>query len=119
MQTSVLLAIVGGVVLVAFVYWAGMLSFLYDVKCGESGLELVAFSFITFSTLTYSEIKGVKEVGLRGLFACRAINLTNRSLAKTFLVERKKGSYGRPMLVTPADVTQFESVLAKNGVECT
>ena len=119
MNTFALLGIAGGIALVYLGYRSGLLSLLYDSEIGNAGIDVVALSCIRLFTLPYSEIENVREVGFRGQFALRALNLSNRSLGRAFLVVRKKGSYGRPMLITPANVSRFKTVLAENGIKCT
>ena len=119
MNTLALLGLAGGIALVYFVYRSGLLSLLYDAEIGSVGIDVVALSCIKLFTLPYLEIENVREVGFRGQFSLRALNLSNRSLGKAFLVVRKKSSYGRPMLITPANVLRFKTVLAENGIKCT
>lgn len=108
-----------GLFLIHVVYRSGVLSLLYDAKIGETGIDVVALSLVKLFTLPYSEIQKVKLVGVRGQFTLTAINLSNRTLINAFLIERKSGSSGPAILVTPACVSKFKRVLADNGIECT
>ena len=71
METNSLIAIIGsmagGFAIVFIVFRSGLLAYLYDAKIGEVGIDIVILSSIRISTLPYSEISRVKEVGFLAL----------------------------------------------------
>lgn len=119
MSIFVLIGSLVGLFLIHVVYRSGVLSLLYDARIGETGIDVVLLSFIKLFTLPYSEIQNVRKVGVRGHFTVGAINLSNRTLSKALLIERKNDSSGPPVLITPACVSEFMKALAWHGIECT
>ena len=118
MNTSAVIGALGGIVLVFFVFRTGLLSLLYDARVGEDGIDFVVFSFVKISTLPYSRIERVKEVGFLGTLTLNSVNFCNRSMTSAFLIEKKSGWYTRRVLITPVNADYFKMVLAKKGIAC-
>lgn len=118
MNTVALIGALGGIALVFLVFRTGLLPLLYDARIGEAGIDFVIFYYVKISTLPYSRIERVKEVGFLGTLTFNAVNFCNRSLTRALLIEKKSGWYTRRVLITPANIDYFKMVLAKEGVAC-
>jgi hypothetical protein len=108
--------VLGGIALVYLIFRTGLLSFIYDAKVDEDGINFVILSFIKISTLLYSNIERVSEVGFLGTMKLNAYNFSNRSLTKAFLIEKKSKVFTRYVIITPADKDYFKMILNQRGI---
>jgi hypothetical protein len=108
-------------VLGVFVLWRlDGLSFLYDIRVAEDGIEFVFFQLIPFYLLRYSNIEEVRELSggffLGGVGYLTALNFKNRFGHTAFLIQKRKGIFTRKVLVTPGSAGAFKRSLLTAGV---
>ena len=104
-----------------FVLWRHEgLSFLYDIRVAEDGIEFVFFRLIPVYLLRYSDIEEVRELSggffLGGVGYLTALNFKNRFGHTTFLIQKRKGIITRKVLVTPASAVAFKRSLVNAAV---
>jgi hypothetical protein len=118
MTISIFLHMLAGIGLVALILRLGILSYFYDAKIGNSGIDFFVLSVIKAHSLPYAEIERVKHVGFAGMFVLNAVNFCNRFPTKAFLIEKRTGLITRRILITPEDASHLTMVLAREGIPC-
>jgi len=94
-----------------------MLSWLYDINLDPSGIRFVLFGFLTIHVLKPDNIESVTEIGRTSIGSLTAYNFKNRFLARTFLIQTRRGWFTRRVLVTPKSPSTFTEWLKEHGVE--
>jgi len=93
-----------------------MLSWLYDVRLDTKGIRFILL-FFTVHLLQFETIKCVSEIGPASIGSITAYNFKNRLLARSFLIETRRGWFTRKVLVTPKDPDAFLKVLKEHNVD--
>jgi hypothetical protein len=96
-----------------------MFSWLYDIKLDARGIRFVLFGAWTEHILLWDNIKGVSEIGALSPGSISAYNFKNRFLARSFLLETKRGWFTHKVLVTPREPDHFVEKLRSCGVTVT
>jgi hypothetical protein len=91
------------------------LSYLYDIRVSNNGIEFFVLTFFKIYTLTFSNIDFIKAAKAWHPFI--AYNFKNRPFQKAFLVSKKKAWFARRILITPSDPELFTVQLVYKGVD--
>ncbi|MBI5695635.1 MAG: hypothetical protein HZC51_07850 [Nitrospirae bacterium] len=117
MITTVTIIIMLGMCLFVFLSWRyDALSYIYDAKLRDYGIDFVLLSYLKVYTLKFSNIEHVKDVG-GGYLCLNVFNFKNRFFHTTFLIRKKKGWIIRQLLITPSDSNAFVTLLSSKGIK--
>ena len=92
------------------------ISFMYDFRVSENGVEFILISFLQVYFLPFSDIEFVKRVK-GGYFNIFAYSFKNRFFRETFLIKKKRGIFTRQILITPDNAVEFIKSLNHAGVQ--
>jgi hypothetical protein len=115
---TVLASTIGGMGVLLAIYRLGILSYLYDARVEEDGINFLVFCCPVWK-LDYTNILCVREEKWLKLSNMSAVSFRNRLSCRAFVIVKKKGWYARKIIITPADPMFLKSVLLSKNVECT
>jgi hypothetical protein len=98
----------GAIIIAILVFLFDGLSFLYDYRLSEKGIEFLLFRKIPVGLIEFSELEEARTARPWSSFF-NSLNLTNRfrNVLKPILIIKKSGFFFKALLLTPSNSEEF------------